>query len=59
MSPGIGSLIIDRINFKDEPIIIAGVILISICFTVVMLLVDIIYAFIDPRIKAKYSNAKG
>ena len=57
--PGIGSLIIDRINFKDEPIIIAGVILISICFTVVMLLVDIIYAFIDPRIKAKYSNAKG
>jgi peptide/nickel transport system permease protein len=55
--PGIGSLIIDRIVYKDEPIILAGVILISICFTVVMLIVDIMYALIDPRIKAKYTTA--
>ena len=54
--PGIGSLIVDRIVYKDEPIILAGVILISICFTAVMLLVDILYAFIDPRIKAKYTT---
>lgn len=57
--PGIGSLIVDRIAYKDEPVIIAGTILISICFTLVMLLVDIIYAFIDPRIRAKYSSTKG
>jgi peptide/nickel transport system permease protein len=57
--PGIGSLIVDRIAYKDEPVIIAGTILISICFTLVMLLVDIIYAFIDPRIRAKYSSRKG
>ena len=57
--PGIGSLIVDRISFKDEPIIIAGTILISICFTLVMLIVDIIYAFIDPRIRAKYTRTKG
>lgn len=56
---GIGSLIVDRISFKDEPIIIAGTILISICFTLVMLIVDIIYAFIDPRIRAKYTRTKG
>lgn len=56
--PGIGSLIVERITYKDEPIIIAGTILISICFTLVMLLVDIIYAFIDPRIRAKYTRAK-
>ena len=56
---GIGSLIVDRITFKDEPIIIAGTILISICFTLVMLIVDIIYAFIDPRIRAKYTRTKG
>jgi len=54
--PGIGSLIVDRIVYKDEPIILAGVILISICFTVVMLIVDITYALIDPRIKAKYTT---
>ena len=56
---GIGSLIVDRITFKDEPIIIAGTILISICFTLVMLIVDIIYAFIDPRIRAKYTKTRG
>jgi len=57
--PGIGSLIVDRITYKDEPVIIAGTILIAICFTIVMLLVDIVYAYIDPRIKAKYVRMKG
>lgn len=56
---GIGSLIVERITYKDEPIIIAGTILISICFTVVMLIVDIIYAYIDPRIRAKYTKGRG
>lgn len=56
---GIGSLIVERISYKDEPVIIAGTILISICFTLVMLIVDIIYAFIDPRIRAKYTKARG
>ena len=54
--PGIGSLIVDRITYKDEPVIIAGTILISICFTLVMLIVDIIYAYVDPRIKSKYAS---
>lgn len=48
-----------RISYKDEPTIIAGTILIAIVFTVVMLLVDIAYAYIDPRIKAKYERLKG
>ncbi|MBQ8563163.1 MAG: ABC transporter permease [Firmicutes bacterium] len=56
---GIGALLVDRIGYKDEPTIIAGTILISICFTVVMLLVDVAYAYIDPRIKAKYERLKG
>lgn len=56
---GIGSLIVDRIGYKDEPTIVAGTILIAIVFTVVMLLVDIAYAYIDPRIKAKYERLKG
>lgn len=57
--PGIGSLIVDRITYKDEPVIIAGTILIAVCFTIVMLLVDLIYAYIDPRIRAKYARTKG
>ena len=47
--PGIGALIVDRIAYKDEPVIIAGTIVISITFTAIMLLVDIIYAFVDPH----------
>ena len=57
--PGIGSLIVDRISYKDEPVIIAGTIMIAIVFTIVMLLVDVLYAFVDPRIKAKYAGTKG
>jgi len=57
--PGIGSLIVDRISYKDEPVIIAGTIMIAICFTIVMLIVDLIYAYIDPRIRAKYTRTKG
>lgn len=55
---GVGSLIVDRINYKDEPVIIAGTILIAIVFTVIMLIVDVAYAFIDPRIRAKYTKKK-
>ena len=55
---GVGSLIVDRINYKDEPVIIAGTILIAIVFTVIMLIVDVAYAFIDPRIRAKYTRKK-
>lgn len=57
--PGIGSLIVDRITYKDEPVIIAGTILIAVCFTIVMLAVDLIYAYIDPRIRAKYARTRG
>lgn len=57
--PGIGSLIVDRITYKDEPVIIAGTILIAVVFTIVMLIVDLIYAYIDPRIRAKYARTKG
>ena len=57
--PGIGALIVDRIAYKDEPVIIAGTIVISITFTIIMLAVDIIYAFVDPRIRAKYTKVKG
>lgn len=57
--PGIGALIMDRISYKDEPTIIACTIVIAITFTIIMLLVDIIYAFVDPRVKAKYTKIKG
>jgi len=54
--PGIGSLVILGIRSKDTPTVIASVLLISIFFAIIMLIVDLLYAFIDPRIKAKYAK---
>lgn len=52
--PGIGSLVVLSIRSKDTPTIIACVVLIALFFAIIMLIVDLLYAFIDPRIKAKY-----
>lgn len=54
--PGIGTLIVDAIRKKDIPQVMAAVVFLSAMFCVVVLLVDLIYAFIDPRIKAMYKK---
>ena len=52
--PGLGSYIVNGIKQKDLPVVMGGTIVLAIMFSFVMLLVDLIYAFVDPRIKAKY-----
>lgn len=54
--PGVGRVIVSAIKAKDTPLVLGGVILLTITFTIVNLTVDIIYAFIDPRIKAQYKR---
>lgn len=54
--PGIGRLMIDSIKSKDIPLVLGSVIFLAIMFTVVNLIVDIVYAFVDPRIKSQYSR---
>ncbi len=56
--PGIGRYMVDAIKNRDYPVIQGGVLLIAVIFTFVNLLVDILYAYTDPRIKANYSQAK-
>lgn len=48
--PGVGSLAIDAIHNRDYPMIQGTVLLVAITFIFVNLFVDILYAFIDPRI---------
>ena len=52
--PGIGDLFINAVNSKDTPMIDGCVILISFGYAFINLVVDIIYAYIDPRVK--YTN---
>lgn len=54
--PGIGSLLVNAIRMKDIPVVMGCTIFLSALFSLIMLLVDILYAYIDPRIKAKYEN---
>ena len=54
--PGMGTYLTDAISKRDYPIIQGGVLFISICFCLIMLIVDIIYAFVDPRIRSQYAG---
>ncbi len=56
--PGLGMYIIDSINSRDYPVVRGGVLLLALSFSVVNLLVDILYAMIDPRIKSQYGIKK-
>jgi peptide/nickel transport system permease protein len=51
--PGIGTYIYDAINYRDYPVIQSGILVIAFIFVMINLLVDLLYAAIDPRIKYK------
>ena len=52
--PGFGSAIVNAIKTKDIPIVMGGIIFLSATFILIMLAVDLIYAFIAPRVKDMY-----
>ena len=56
--PGIGTYMLAAIKTRDYPVVQGGVIIIAISFSIINLVVDILYAFIDPRIKAQYRTKK-
>jgi len=52
--PGVGRLMVDSIKSRDFPVVQGGVLFIAITFSIINLFVDILYAFVDPRIKSQY-----
>ena len=52
--PGVGRLMVEAIKMRDYPLVQGGVLYIAIAFRLVNLLVDLVYAWVDPRIKAQY-----
>lgn len=57
--PGMGMLITTAIRQKDIPVVMGSTLFLAFLFSLIILLVDILYAFIDPRIMAKYKNGGG
>lgn len=54
--PGLGTYMVTAIKSRDYPAIQGAVIFVAVAFGIVMLLVDLLYAVIDPRIRAQFSN---
>ncbi|MGI6586161.1 MAG: ABC transporter permease [Lutisporaceae bacterium] len=54
--PGIGSLMIQSIRMKDTPTVMATVMFVAVLSCLINLATDIIYAFIDPRVKAQFKS---
>jgi peptide/nickel transport system permease protein len=56
--PGVGWYLVGAINNRDINVVQSSVIFLAIAFALIMLLVDLAYAFIDPRVKAQFSSQK-
>jgi len=54
--PGLGKLMVDSIKARNYPVVQGGVLFIAIAFSLINLIVDILYAFADPRIKSQYQS---
>ena len=56
--PGIGQYMLVGIDARDRPIVCGCVVFFALFTSIAMLITDLAYAFLDPRIKARYSRRK-
>lgn len=56
--PGLGMLMQTAITNADYPVVLGSVLVVSFFVCVINLLVDLLYGFLDPRIKAQYTGDK-
>jgi len=48
---GLGKATVDALELSDFPVVMGSILFVSFIFVIINILVDIIYAFIDPRVK--------
>ena len=51
--PGMGKLVIDSIHGLDRPVVLAYLLIVALMFVVINFMVDVVYTFLDPRIRLK------
>ena len=56
--PGVGLYMLNAINYRDYPALRGCILFFAAYTAVAMLFVDLIYAYVDPRIKAQYSGRR-
>ena len=52
--PGVGSMLVNAVRSSDIPEVMGPIIFISLLVCIVNLLVDFLYAVVDPRVKLQY-----
>lgn len=55
--PGIGSYMTTAINKRDFPVVQGSIVFIAFAQCIMIILIDIVYAMVDPRIRAQYVRA--
>ena len=50
--PGLGRLMVQSVNNRDVPLVLGCIVILSISYSVVNLLVDLVYGFVDPRVRS-------
>ena len=56
--PGIGMYMVAAINNRNYPSVIGGVVLLAIVYSIINLIVDIVYTIVDPRVKLEMIGRK-
>lgn len=56
--PGIGYYMVKAVNNRDFPAVQGSILMLSIAFSFVILLTDLVMALVDPRIKSQFSSNK-
>lgn len=56
--PGLGTYMVQAINSRNYPVVQGSVLFLSLAFSIVMLLVDILYAVVDPRIRVRFESGR-
>jgi peptide/nickel transport system permease protein len=49
--PGVGTLVLESILKRDYPVVLAALIMVATAFVLINLLVDLLYGYLDPRVR--------
>lgn len=55
---GVGYLLVNAVKSRDVPLVMGSILFVATCIGVVNLLVDVLYAYIDPRLRSQYVTPK-
>ena len=56
--PGLGNYTLSALTSRDYPAVQGSVLFLAVLYSIIMLLVDVVFAFVDRRIKSQYSSNK-